>query len=154
MSVQARIDGFLKTAEEDLRAAEVLIGAGSRLAAFHIQQAIEKATKAALIARGVEAGAEHRLDVLLEKLSETDPTRVALWPMRNYSSYATAFRYPTPAGRLVKAPPRAEMEERIDSIKEHIVELRERLLPKRDERAREREHERSDDDERSRTRRR
>jgi HEPN domain-containing protein len=89
-----------------------------------VQQAIEKVVKAALLAAGVEAGIEHRLDELMKKLPESDPTRVALWPMRSYGVYATAFRYPTTTGRLVDAPPRAELDEKVAAIRAHVGTLR------------------------------
>ncbi len=139
MSVQDRIDAFLKTADEDLQAAEALAKLGNRLAAFHVQQAVEKSTKAALLHRGIEAGIEHHLDVLLKKLPDGDPTREALWPLRDYAKFATAFRYPSPRGRLEPAPPKKEIDGVVALIRGHVEEQRERLLHGRREDERERE---------------
>jgi hypothetical protein len=131
MSAPERIDAFLKTADEDLEAAEALAKLGNRLAAFHVQQAIEKVTKAALLAAGVEAGIEHHLDALLKRLPEGDATREALWPLRGYATFATAFSYPTPGGRLVAAPSRKELDAAMATIRSHSTELRSRFKNER-----------------------
>jgi HEPN domain len=156
MSVPARIDGFLRTADEDLQAAEALAKIGNRLAAFHVQQALEKVIKASLLKAGIEAGAEHHLDALLKKLPENDRTREALWPLRDYGVYATTFRYPTTTGRLVDAPPRAEIDEKVAFVRAYVGEFRTRLKQGRDaarEQARDRERDVDDDDGRGRRRR-
>lgn len=71
MSADPRIPAYFTTIDEDLEAAEVLIARGNRLAAFHMEQAIEKLAKVALIARGVEGGIEHHIDVLLNGYPKT-----------------------------------------------------------------------------------
>ena len=76
MSADPRIAAYFTTVDEDLQAADALIALGNRLAAFHMQQAIEKLAKVALIARGIEGGVEHHIDVLLKRLPEDDEIRV------------------------------------------------------------------------------
>lgn len=96
MSADPRIAAYFTTVDEDLQAAEALIALGNRLAAFHMQQAIEKLAKVALIARGIEGGVEHHIDVLLKRLPDDDEIRARLWPLREYAAFATTFRYPKP----------------------------------------------------------
>jgi HEPN domain-containing protein len=42
---------------------QLLLAGGNRYSAYHVQQAVEKVTKALLLAQGIEAGIEHRLEV-------------------------------------------------------------------------------------------
>ena len=103
MSVPRRIAAFLDLAEQDVDAARTLAATNNRYAAYHCQQAIEKLVKAILLHRGIASGTEHRLDVLVDGLSDADPWKPKLRALEVYSPYATAFRYPTPGGRIVPA---------------------------------------------------
>jgi HEPN domain-containing protein len=96
---------MLALAEEDVAAARVLSREKNRYAAYHCQQASEKLIKAVLLARNIESGVEHRLDVLVEKIPDSDSWKAVLLPLVIYSPYATTFRYPTPGGRIPSAPP-------------------------------------------------
>ncbi len=109
MSVSKRVHAFLVLAEKDLEAAEALARIPNRYDAFHVQQGLEKLLKAILLARGLEAGTEHRLVPLLDRLPVGDPWRERLGPLLDYSDYATAFRYPTPGGRIVDEPEPAKV---------------------------------------------
>src|ERR1044071_2298619 len=64
MSVEKRVQAYLELAAKDVEAADLLLAGGNRYAAYHVQQSIEKVTKALLLARGIEAGVEHRLEEL------------------------------------------------------------------------------------------
>lgn len=121
--LRKRVDAFFVAVAEDLEAAEALTKLGNRLAAYHVEQAIEKLVKAALLTRGMEAGIEHRLDVLMQRLPEDDVARAQLWPLRGYTVYATAFRYPTPGGRLVASPPKAQLDADLKALREHIAAI-------------------------------
>jgi HEPN domain-containing protein len=52
MSVEKRVAAYLELASKDVEAAELLVAGGNRYAAYHVQQAIEKLTKAVLLAKG------------------------------------------------------------------------------------------------------
>ena len=78
-----------------------------RFAAFHLQQAAEKICKAVLLHRGRPATKEHRLEILVESLPAGDPWKPRLGTLEHLSAYATAFRYPTPAGRIPAPPEKA-----------------------------------------------
>ena len=73
-----------------------MLAGGNRYSAYHVQQAVEKITKALLLARGIEAGIEHRLEELFKRFPPDDAWPLRLLPLVSYSAYATAFRYPTP----------------------------------------------------------
>jgi HEPN domain-containing protein len=105
LSVERRIHSFLELAEADLDAAEVLARVGNHYAAYHVQQGIEKVLKAVLLHRRVEGGAEHRLEILSDRLPESDDWRARFAPWLRYTPYATTFRYPKPGGGIVGEPP-------------------------------------------------
>ena len=96
MSVEKRVRAYLELAAKDADAAELLLAAGNRYSAYHVQQAVEKITKALLLARGIEAGIEHRLEELFKRFPSDDEWPARLLPFVGYSAYATSFRYPTP----------------------------------------------------------
>lgn len=116
MSVPRRISAFLALAVEDVEAARTLAATGNRYAAYHCQQAAEKLMKAVLLHRGIESGTEHRLDVLVDKLPDTDPWKPSLRPLDAYSPYATTYRYPTPGGRVSAVPDAARVSADADAI--------------------------------------
>ena len=89
MSTERRIATQLELADQDVEAAILLAQHGNRYAAFHCQQASEKLIKAVLDRRGIEYGAEHHLDVLVDKLSDTDKWKARLRVLEKHSPYAT-----------------------------------------------------------------
>lgn len=116
MSVPRRIAAFLELAAQDVEAARTLAATHNRYAAYHCQQAAEKLIKAVLLHRGVESGVEHRLDVLVDELPDSDPWKSRLRPLETYLPYATTYRYPTPGGRIVAAPDMAQVAMDADTI--------------------------------------
>ncbi len=124
MSKQRRIETQLFLAQEDVDAALLLATKNNRYAAFHCQQAAEKLIKALLDHRGIEFGAEHHLDVLVDKLSDADPWKPVLRGLEKYSPYATTFRYAKPAGGLMPAPDPAVVAKDAHEIGELIKKAR------------------------------
>jgi HEPN domain-containing protein len=121
MSVEKRFTAYLELASKDAEAAELLVAGGNRYAAYHVQQAIEKLTKALLLAGGVEAGIEHRLEELFKRLPPESEWTARLIPFASYSAYATAFRYPTPGGRIPADPPADALRRDITSPRDLLV---------------------------------
>ena len=80
--------------------------------------------KALLLERGVEAGIEHRLEILADRLPAGDPWHERLEPLLYYSAYATAFRYPTPAGRIVSKPPAGDVLRDVEAVRRFVVQAR------------------------------
>jgi HEPN domain-containing protein len=117
MSVEKRVRAYLELAAKDADAAELLLAGGNRYSAYHVQQAVEKITKAFLLALGLEAGIEHRLEELFKRFPAENEWPSRLLPFAGYSAYATAFRYPTPGGRIPADPP-------ADALRRDILALR------------------------------
>jgi len=128
MSVEKRVVAYLELATKDVEAAELLVAGGNRYAAYHVQQAVEKLTKGALLAKGIEAGIEHRLEELFKRFAENDPWPGRLRPLAGYSAYATAFRYPTPGGRIPGDPPADTIRRDLKTIRDLIATARTELL--------------------------
>jgi HEPN domain-containing protein len=128
MSVEKRVRAYLELASKDAEAAELLLAGGNRYAAYHVQQAVEKVTKALLLARGLEAGIEHRLEELFKRFPADDAWPARLHQFAVYSAYATAFRYPTPGGRIPADPPVDALRRDIASLRDLIAAVRQDLL--------------------------
>jgi HEPN domain-containing protein len=124
MSVPRRIAAFLELAAQDVEAARTLATKNNRYAAYHCQQAAEKLIKAVLLHRGIESGIEHRLDILVDELPDSDPWKARLRPLEIYSPYATTYRYPTPGGRIVAAPDMAQVAKDADLLEALIEDAR------------------------------
>jgi HEPN domain-containing protein len=128
MSVEKRVRAYLELAAKDADAADLLLAGGNRYSAYHLQQAVEKVTKALLLARGIEAGIEHRLEELFKRFAGDDEWPLRLLPFVSYSAYATAFRYPTPGGRIPADPPADALRLDISSLRDLIAIARQQLL--------------------------
>lgn len=125
MALDRVVEGYLKAAEEEIDAARRLMRPPpNRLAAYHLQQAAEKLTKAVLVDRGQHPGREHRISVLLARLEAADPWRARLEPLDHLSAYATAYRYPGTSGRLRRAPDAPKLAGDADAVDALIRQAR------------------------------
>jgi HEPN domain-containing protein len=120
LAIERRIKAFLDLASADLDAAEVLARVGNHYAAYHVQQATEKLLKGLLLFRGIEAGVEHRLESLADRLPEGDAWAARVERHLSYSAYATTFRYPTPGGRIPQAPDGRDVLSDVQGLRELI----------------------------------
>lgn len=94
------IVAYLDDTDVDLDAAKRLVAEPSnRLAAFHLQQAAEKLVKALRLHRRLHVTADHSIARLLEELPHEDAWRTRLGVLEPLTTYATAFRYPSPTGK-------------------------------------------------------
>ena len=132
MTKSRRVAALLTLADADLEAALALADIGNRYAAYHCQQGAEKLVKAVLLDLGVESGAEHRIDVLLAKLPNTEPWKARLQPLERLTPFATTFRYPTPGGRIPEAPDAGAVKRDIAIIESLLKMARSGLLSKDD----------------------
>jgi HEPN domain-containing protein len=128
MSVEKRVAAYLELATKDVEAATLLVAGGNRYAAYHVQQAVEKLTKAILLAKGIEAGIEHRLEELFKRFSEGEVWSPRLQPLASYSAYATAFRYPTPGGRIPSDPPADAIRRDLSTLRDLLSQAATELL--------------------------
>ena len=115
------VAGWLERASQDLRAAEVDLEADPPLladAAFHCQQAVEKALKALLARHDHLFSKTHDIGELalacLEHDSSLEPLLRSSAPL---TEYAWRFRYP---GEILE-PERAEVDDALD-IARRVVE--------------------------------
>lgn len=131
MSVERRAAAFLDLAAADLDAGEVLARVGNHYAAYHVQQAVEKIVKSLLLLRGVEAGTEHRLEILADRLPAGDAWAERLQAFLSYSAYATAYRYPTPGGRIPRSPPAAQLLGDVVALRDLLGRARAELALRR-----------------------
>jgi HEPN domain-containing protein len=101
------IAAYIDDADLELDAAKRLIADPSnRFAAFHLQQAAEKLVKAVRLHRRLHVTADHSIARLVEQLPHDDPWRTKLAILEPLTSYATAFRYPSPTGKRKDGPGR------------------------------------------------
>ncbi len=111
MPVDPVVAAYLVGVREELDAiARLMEPPANRLAAYHLQQAAEKLAKAVRLHRGHPATLEHRVSLLLDVLAPDDPWRARLDPLDRFSQFATAYRYPSPTGRLRPGPEAATLE--------------------------------------------
>jgi HEPN domain-containing protein len=104
------ITAYLDDVALELDAAKRLIAdPPNRFAAFHLQQAGEKLVKAVRLSRGLRVTADHNIEVLVEELPHDDPWRAKLHALEPLSTYATAYRYPSPTGKRKSGPSNAEV---------------------------------------------
>jgi HEPN domain-containing protein len=129
MPVNPVVTGYLDEVDAELDAVvRLMVPPPNRLAAFHLQQAAEKLTKALRLSRGLAATTEHRVALLIDDLADTDPWKTALLPLDRHSQYATAYRYPGASGRVKGAPTDSEIKDAIEEIRE-LLERARRELP-------------------------
>ncbi len=112
-------EDWLDRACRDLIRVRVLLDVDdSEGAGFHLQQALEKALKALLLAQGVLPRRTHDLVVLLDEAVSYIP---GLEPFRELCEVATGFYIPQRYPFLFVSPPdREEVEEFLDQAKELV----------------------------------
>jgi HEPN domain-containing protein len=124
MSADRRIAAFLTLAGEELHAAEMLAQGAPRQAAYYIQQAAEKATRALLTAAGVPFGTGHNLGLMASALPAEHPLKQRVAGLDRHSSAATLYRYPSPGGRLPPLPDSATLSADVADVDAFIAEVR------------------------------
>lgn len=118
------IAAYLDDVDLELEAARRLVAdPPSRFAAFHLQQAAEKLVKAVRLTHGLRVTAEHNLEVLVDELPD-EAWRAKLAVLEPLSSYATAYRYPSPTGKTKTGPSKPEIEGWIDKLRELCADAR------------------------------
>jgi len=110
------IAGMLQIASQDLDGARLLNQGGNRNAAYLCEQAAEKVIRAVLTSEGVQAGIRHEPPDMVDKIPDENPIKPALRAIEHLAAYATAFRYPSPRGRVPAPPTTAELEADIAKI--------------------------------------
>jgi HEPN domain-containing protein len=110
------IANLLRIAREDLDGASLLAPRGNRNAAYLCEQAAEKVIRAVLTSEGKHAGIRHQLDEMVNLVPDENPLKPALRDIEQLAAYATAYRYPTPVGRIPDGPPGGELAALIKKV--------------------------------------
>lgn len=118
---------LLRVASEDLAGARALMLAGNRNAIYLCEQAAEKAIRAILTSEGIHGGTGHDLRSLVDKIPDANTLKAQLRGVEHLGIFATAFRYPSPEGRIKAAPPREELEREAAKVEALIRRAAERL---------------------------
>lgn len=81
------------------------------------EQAAEKIIRAMLTAEGVHAGPRHGLRQLVEELvPDANPLKPPPGHIAVLEDYATAYRYPTPAGRVPAPPTSGKLNDLVNQV--------------------------------------
>lgn len=109
--MSGHVTSYITLAKEDLAVARKLMADHPRHAAFNIEQAAEKLLKAVLTAEGIRfSTSHHQLGTLAALLPEDHLWRADLMAFDDFTSYATAVRYPKPGGGMPNEPEDAELQ--------------------------------------------
>jgi HEPN domain-containing protein len=120
MSAKRLIDNLLRVAKQDLDDSVVLAARNSRNAAYLCEQAAEKIIRAVLTSENKNAGIGHQLDAMVGLVSESNPLKPALRRIEELAAYATAYRYPTSAGRIPEPPTGKKLEQLIHDVRQAL----------------------------------
>lgn len=119
-----RVEAFLTLAEEEAGAAEQLIDAFPRQAAYQLQQAAEKIARAVLAREGIPFGTSHNLGQMAAALPAGHVWREHLMRFDRLSPAATRYRYPAPGGRLIPPPPEDDLRADLADVHRLIAQVR------------------------------
>lgn len=132
-----RAGSFIELARRDLAAAKLLRTTDPGNAAFHLQQASEKLTKAVLSIERIPVALTHQIGALAAMLPDDHPLRADLAAFDRFSSFGTSKRYPLPGGGLPQLPSANLLAEGIADVESLIEEIdgfrRERTITPRRE---------------------
>jgi HEPN domain-containing protein len=117
------VESFIALAREDLAVAQKLADDHPRHAAFNIEQAAEKLLKAVLMCEGIQFNAGHQLGALAAQLPADHLWRADLAGFDDFTSYATAVRYPTGSGRMPQEPDAEELREGLGRVAALVDEI-------------------------------
>ena len=118
------VASYIALAKEDLAVAAKLTPQHPRHAAFNIEQAAEKLLKAVLVAEGIRfSTSHHQLGALAGLLPATHVWRADLMAFDDFTSYATALRYPKPGGGMPADPDDAELKQGWSEVSALVDEI-------------------------------
>lgn len=123
MSSELVIASYVRIAKQDLDGARLLNRAANRNAAYLCEQAAEKLIRAVLTAERIQAGIRHELPDMVDKIPDENPLKPMLRAVEHLDAYATAYRYPSPRGRVKPPPTTSELDEDIAKLDALLSEL-------------------------------
>lgn len=101
------VEGYFQMLAEDIAAARQMAVGVPQVAAFHLQKVAEKLVKAILSAEGIHVTADHNLGHLVGMLPDCHDWKADRMELDGLSRFATTFRYPSPTGKIARAPDQA-----------------------------------------------
>lgn len=122
MSAELLIANLLRVAKEDLDGARILAASNNRNAIYLCEQAAEKVIRAVLTSEGQHAGIKHQLNEMVDLVPDENPLKASLRAIEYLTAYATAYRYPTSAGRVKQTPRGAELSSGADKVQAALGE--------------------------------
>jgi len=123
MSAEALvIANYLRVASQDLDGARTLAASGNRNAVYLCEQAAEKIIRAVLTSEGTHGGIKHQLDLMVDEVPDANPMKAQLRAIEHLAAFATTYRYPTAAGRVIDAPLPADLAADIKKVEVALAE--------------------------------
>ena len=123
MSADVVVANFLRVANEDLDGARALAAAdNNRNAVYLREQAAEKIIRAVLTSERTHAGIKHQLDDMVEAVPDANPIKPKLLAIEHLAAFATAYRYPSPQGRIKASPAPTELAKYIADVEAALEE--------------------------------
>lgn len=122
MSADVVIANFLRIARQDLDGAKLLASGNNRNAVYLCEQAAEKIIRAVLTSEGVHAGIKHQLDQMVDDVPDANPIKPLLEAIEELAAFATAYRYPSPVGRIKATPPATDVTMYIKDVEAALNE--------------------------------
>ena len=114
MSAPKRIAAFFTLADRGVVSATALLRADQfEDAALYVQQIVERVARALLTHAGIPFGTSHNLAQMAQALPEAHPFRNRIREFDDFSTAATAYRYPSPSGDLKRPPQVGYLEKRL-----------------------------------------
>lgn len=122
MSADVVIANYLRIASQDLEGAKILARANNRNAVYLSEQAAEKIIRAVLTSEGHHAGVKHNLDDMVDQVPDANPIKPLLRAIEHLAAFATAYRYPSPVGRIKAPPSTADVTKFIADVEAALTE--------------------------------
>jgi hypothetical protein len=82
-----------------------------------------KLIRAVLTSEGIQAGIRHELPDMVATIPDENPVKPMLRAIQDLDVYATAYRYPSPKGRVKTPPSPADVDAYIAKIDLALTEL-------------------------------
>ncbi|HEX4766831.1 MAG TPA: HEPN domain-containing protein [Lichenihabitans sp.] len=125
MSAGKAIAADLRLAAQCLKDARILAEGKSRNAAYLASQAAEHLVRAVSTSEGlhIERAKAHQIDTNIRSFPNENVDKKAFLNISTLEIYATTYRYPTIAGRIIPTPAWDQLEEELDRIEKLLALL-------------------------------
>jgi hypothetical protein len=72
--------------------------------------------RAVLTSENKHGGIKHQLQDMVDMIPDQNPLKVQLREIESLAAYATAYRYPTPSGRVPDPPSKADFDDYVAKV--------------------------------------